>query len=111
MSEKVGVEKKGLTQQQRIDRLRDWLNRTLRIGPPPKWNPFVSLDDARVLLEKCERQRLEQEYLNALIGRIVAGCLSQSASMKPFGWLIEMATAKQQTEAIEAVAFPEKNNG
>ncbi len=109
MSKKVGVEKKGLTQQQRIDRLAEWMgwgrgraSMWWHQGSHcciahRNWNPFTFLDDARLLLEKCKR-----DGLLAVVGMEVY-------KMGITSWL--MSTAKQQTEAVELVAFPEENSG
>ncbi len=98
-------------EQQRIDRLAiefmgwhrlpgDWWGHQGCFAAPTSWNPFESHDDAHDLLEECGRRGLESKYL-----RKKAAIISlHSGPDDNLSWGLEMATAKQQAEAVESVA-------
>ncbi len=105
------------TQQQRIDRLAKWAGlKPIRLKDAPKsfycskhdryylnWNPFTSLDDARLLLLECDRRNL--------FGKLEDRFYTISVHWRPALKSGLLATAEQQTEAVWAAAELERNNG
>ena len=124
-----------LTKQQRIDRLAEWAKldeegwNRYETGIWWEWitvgftdegravqifDPFNDLNHAYLLLLECERRGVLPAYLKVKHMIVVAGLPHNSQHMSPaprtesLAQLSEMATAKQQTEAVWAVAFPEE---
>lgn len=109
----------GKTLQQRTDRLAEWaklkVNRTRYLDPSLTWiwkddkwqvfDPFTDLNHARLLLEKCARDGLQEQYVAQLHRKIR---LPIATTEVKYHWEVEWdlvsATAEQQTEAVEAVA-------
>ena len=97
------------TQQQRIDRLAIefmgwhrkarrswWLNASNEPCAYWGWNPFASLDDARRLLEECDRRNLFGKLEDRFYTISVHWRLALKSGL--------MTTAEQQTEAVWVAA-------
>ncbi len=77
-----------------------WFSSAGKFAAYKDWNPFASLDDARLLLQECGRRGLLREVAckwNDLfhVPGIVVYIIGLERGL--------MATAEQQTEAIESI--------
>ena len=102
-----------MTEQERIDRLAEWMGWHRGIEGcltsswfgatnwqvPCSWNPFTSLDDAHLLLEELGRRGRLSEVIDKFYSVNVYWKLALEAGL--------LATARRITEDVEAVVFPE----